>query len=399
MRPLAMTLPFVVLLSGLAQGALRPRTVRLTVGPFRIEAKRDREICKAIRVRNAGGLEIAVAEARSRVSNGGYTASHHLVVYAYDGDDVAAFPRKLTDDPGCNGFGPDDFYGRRVFIAGSGGETRKGRWSVTTIAWPGDLTQRVPVAGGADDAIVVVNSHYFNQASKAANGVVKVKLKLRPPTPGRRVLRQLVHAGASRHIFVPPDATGAVTDTFQADGAANPASEGGANPAGDVCLLFLTTHMHKRGTRFTMDWEQDGVATRLLAWRDYVHPGLVVLPGPLGGLLKAYTAANGFPRIRYGCEHANGVGGVETKYGCEETPGVVPGISWAEGEALGLSPSETHATPCGRDGANCGGAACVPANLVFGPLSDDEMCVLTAFAYDPRPGVPDDRACALGGAS
>jgi hypothetical protein len=47
------------------------------------------------------------------------------------------------------------------------------------------------------------------------------------------------------------------------------------------------------------------------------------------------------------------------------------------------------------DAVNCDGAACVDANLVFGPLSDDDMCVLTAFVYDPIPGVADDEACDL----
>jgi hypothetical protein len=35
----------------------------------------------------------------------------------------------------------------------------------------------------------------------------------------------------------------------------------------------------------------------------------------------------------------------------------------------------------------------VPANLVFGPLSDDDMCILTATVYDPLPGVPPAEAC------
>jgi hypothetical protein len=70
-------------------------------------------------------------------------------------------------------------------------------------------------------------------------------------------------------------------------------------------------------------------------------------------------------------------------------------MSWADGELLGLSPLTTHAQPCGKDGENCGGRPCVPANLVFGALSDDEMCVLSAAVYDPLPGVPPAEACAL----
>jgi hypothetical protein len=384
-----------VTLAAAPAGAAKQRVVKLKVGPFPIEAKRDREICQAIRIAGIGGMEIVSAESRSRLSNRADTGSHHLVVYGYQGADAGAFPDDLTDDPGCNGFGPADFYSQRVFVAGSGGETRRGNWTVTTIGWPGDLTQVVPATAGTDDAVFVVNSHYFNDAEKAAKGIVKVKLKLRPLTPGKRVLRQVVHIDASRDIFVPPGGTGSVTSTFQADGAVNPNSEGGTNPTGDVCLFTVSTHMHKRGALFTLDWEQNDASTRLLAWPDYVHPGTVIRPGTSRGLLKAYTAESGFPRIRYACDYANGTAGYEVKRGCEEEPGVTPGMSWAEGEALGLSPLETHAKPCGNEGVNCAGKPCVDANLVFGPLSDDDMCVLTAFVYDPLPGVADDQACDL----
>ena len=112
-------------------------------------------------------------------------------------------------------------------------------------------------------------------------------------------------------IPTPPGSPGSVTHTWQADGAVNPNSEGGTNPPSDVCIFTLSTHMHKRGTLFTLDWEQDGGSTELLTWPDYLHPGTLFRPGPLRGLLKTYTAENGSPRIRYSCDYANGTGGVE----------------------------------------------------------------------------------------
>lgn len=396
MRRFVLMLLAVTFAAGLAQAGEKQRVVKLKVGPFPIEAKRDREICQAIRVPGIGGMEIVSAEARSRLSNRADTGSHHLVVYGYNGADAAAFPDTLADDPGCNGFGPSDFYSHRVFVAGSGGETRRGKWTVTHIAWPGDLTQVVPAVPGTSDAVIIVNSHYFNEAAKSAKGLVKLKLTLRPLTPGKRVLRQIVHVDASRDIFVPPGATGSVTSTFQADGAVNPNSEGGTNPPGDVCIFTLSTHTHKRGTLFTIQWEENGASVGdPFTWSDYQHPGTLLRPGPTRGLIKAYTAENGFPRVRYSCDYANGTDGYEVKMGCEAEPGVVPGISWVQGEALGISSLETHATPCGNDAVNCNGAPCVEANLVFGPLSDDDMCVLSAFVYDPLPGVPDDQACDL----
>jgi hypothetical protein len=35
----------------------------------------------------------------------------------------------------------------------------------------------------------------------------------------------------------------------------------------------------------------------------------------------------------------------------------------------------------------------VEANLVFGPLSDDDMCIIPAQIYDPIPGAPLGSAC------
>jgi hypothetical protein len=193
-----------------------------------------------------------------------------------------------------------------------------------------------------------------------------------------------------------------VTGTWAADGARNDATEGGINPAGDVCILSLTPHMHKRGAEFTIEYVQDGAAPkRLLTTTDYLHPGFVPLPY-LGtstpGLLRAYTAGNGYPHIRYRCRHGNGADGKELKMGCEERAGEVPGRSASEARPANpqFLGNDDHARPCGLEGANCAGfgtGRCVPANLVFGPLSDDEMCILVAMVFDPKPGVAPEQAC------
>src|SRR6185369_3544179 len=107
------------------------KIVKLKLGPFKIDAKRDREVCQAIKVPNVAGMEVDHWEARSRLSNKGLTGSHHLVLYGYDGTDSTKFPKELAGAPGCSGFGPPDFFRRRVFLSGSGGETPRGNWSVT----------------------------------------------------------------------------------------------------------------------------------------------------------------------------------------------------------------------------------------------------------------------------
>jgi hypothetical protein len=382
------------------------RTVHLTVGPFVIEPHRDREVCRAVRLPRVAGLQVEQWEARSRTARRGQVGTHHFVAYGYSGGGAAALPgpRALVDDPGCSSLGPADFFTKRVFLAGSGGESQRGRWLVTTASMPPGLSQPMPtLADAPDEAVVILNSHYFNASERPAKGFVKLTLRLAPLDPAKRPVRQMTEVTASRDIKVAPGAVGpAVTATWAADGARNDATEGGVNPADDVCILALSPHMHKRGTLFTIDYEEDGGAPqRLHATTDYLHPGSVLLPF-LGtstpGLLRASSAANGHPRIRYSCLHANGAAAVEPKMGCEELAGVTPGRSAAEahpgdGQLLG---NADHARPCGLDGANCRGHGterCVPANLVFGPLSDDEMCILVAMVYEPRRDVAPELAC------
>ena len=381
------------------------KTIRLKLA-FRVEAKRDREVCQAVKVPHVAGLEIGSWEARSRISHGGGTASHHLVLYGYSGVDSTKFPKDLVDDSaGCAGFGPEDFFKARVFLSGSGGETRLGNWSVTSASWPGDLAQVMPAPkDDPGDSWLIINSHYFNEATKAGHALVKLKLRLRPLDPRKRIIRQVIHGDASRHIMLPPGAksdpvANPVTAALRADGAPNEQTEGGFNPSGDVCVFNASTHMHKRGTRFLIQYAENGTVEELLDWPDWLHAGLVLFPSltPIAaapndrypGLLRAYTAENGYPELRYSCEYANGVDGREEKYGCEETPGVAPGVPW-DGVA---DPSTTHAKPCGKNGVNCDGKPCVPANLVFGPLSDDDMCIFTLTVYDPLPGVAPSEAC------
>lgn len=81
--------------------------------------------------------------------------------------------------------------------------------------------------------------------------------------------------------------------------------------------------------------------------------------------------------------------------GCQTAPNETPGIPWRTALEGGLDYG--NARPCGEGNANCAGygtGACVESNLVFGPLSDDEMCVIPLQIYDPLPGVPDEQACA-----
>ena len=406
-RPIGWILVAVVALAGTPAVAKKgEKIVKLKLGPFKIEPERDREVCQALEVPGVAGMEVAQWEARSRVSHRGETGSHHLVLYGYAGTDSTKFPKELVDNSaGCADYGPADFFKARVFLSGSGGENTVGKWGVTSASYPGDLAQVMPAAkDDPSDSWLVINSHYFNESRKVGKGLVKLKLWLRPLDPRKRVIRQVIHGDASKGIMLPPGAksdpaNNPITAALRADGAPNYSTEGGTNPTGDVCIFNLATHMHKRGTRFLIEYAESGQVETTLDWGDWLHAGIALLPslGPITAapserhpaLLRAYTAENGFPEVRYTCEMANGVDGYEQRVGCEDAPGVVPGIQW-DGV---VDATTTHAKPCGKDGINCGGKPCVPANLVFGPLSDDDMCILTATVYDPLPGVPPDQAC------
>jgi len=396
-----------VLAASAGPAAAKDKVVRITVGPFRVEAKRDREICQAVRVPNVPGMEITSYEVRSLTSQKLKVGTHHLVIYGYRGADSAGFPTRknpadVVDAPGCNGFGPDDAFRSRVQLAGSGGEFRQGKWLLTRGQTPLGLATLLPnPADAPNDAIVIVNSHYFNEASKAGRGLVRVVLHLAPYDGKTRVVRNDTPLDASLDIDVPPGEVRDVTSTFQADGQSDTNAEGGFRPDHDVCLLLVTTHTHKRGTNFTIVYEEDGKAPVTLLdpqTYDYRHPQLIALPFnaplPQGSLLRAYTAENGHPRLRYTCTHANGAAGVEPKMGCEETAGVTPGTRWRDAITGGQTFGD--ARPCGEQAANCQGFGtqqCVRANLVFGPLSDDDMCVMPIQFYDPTPGAPPETAC------
>src|SRR5262244_4411669 len=72
------------------------KTITLTIGPFAIEAKRDREVCRAVRVPNVPGMEILSSEVRSRSFRHGAVGTHHFIAYGYRGAHSADFPPPST---------------------------------------------------------------------------------------------------------------------------------------------------------------------------------------------------------------------------------------------------------------------------------------------------------------
>ena len=107
---------------------------------------------------------------------------------------------------------------------------------------------------------------------------------------------------------------------------------------------------------------------------DYTDPPQVQFDPPL--------LVNLGQGLRYTCTHDNGVDGRPIKMGCEEQPGVTPGVDAATALFSGRGTTGA-ARRCATD-ADCAGfgtGKCVPANLVFGYTSDDDMCIMPGAWY------------------
>ena len=210
------------------------------------------------------------------------------MIYGYNGSNAAAFPlrknpRDVVDDPGCNGFGPDDFFRNRVQLAGSGGESRSraANGSRRRASRLSDSRPSSPIRGGTSDAIVVINSHYFNNTTKPGRGLVRVEFHLAPYDGTRRVVRSVTPVDASYDIDVPPGEVRSVSATWQADGGADPNTRAASGPITTSACCCLTTHTHKRGTHFTITYEEDGKDPFTLLdpkVYDYQHPSIVAPP-------------------------------------------------------------------------------------------------------------------------
>lgn len=94
-------------------------------------------------------------------------------------------------------------------------------------------------------------------------------------------------------------------------------------------------------------------------------------------------------RLRYTCTHDNGVT-TAVRMGCEEEAGVIPGIDAATALFSGRGTTGA-AKQCVTD-ADCAGfgtGKCVPANLVFGFTSNDDMCIMPGGWYPATNGSCD----------
>ena len=228
-----------------------------------------------------------------------------------------------------------------------------------------------------------MNSHWINNSPKTVRGSVRVKLLPARPGTVKKIVKPIFEVVANAFIDVPPGEIRTASSAWAPGGQDFASGLGGAElPKGPACVLTLTGHMHKWGTLFTAAMvDAAGARTPLLEFARYDHPpfrqfspGLLVKPGE---------------RIDYTCTHDNGVAR-EARLGCEEEPGVAPGLSILAALGAGLGIGSNPAKRCDQAGADpvaCPATdpaypgrsftgQCVPARQVFGFTSHDEMCIL-----------------------
>jgi hypothetical protein len=361
------------------------RTINLRVPKFVVPPRSDREVCTFVPLPSKKAFNIA----ESDIVNIGVKSdfvSHHFLLWSYDGTDLSKFPAvgQVVDSKACLDFGPSDT-NNRTLISGAQTPTLKTRL-------PLGLAQQITPTTSSGKPVIgfILNSHWINSSDKPQKAAVKVRLVAAKPHTIRQYLQPIFEVVANGFIKVPPHAVHEEAWTWEPGGPdLGKLFGGGVVPAGPACVISISSHMHKRGVHFTVDYMQGPTAMeRVLDTTTYSDPPQVSFPNqPFMSLL-----VNPGQALKYTCTHDNGMT-TAVKLGCEETVGKAPGLTPLEGgglktsgaakrcSAVGPDPTECPATdPAAYPGRSFTGN-CVEANLVFGFTSDDDMCILPGSFY------------------
>jgi hypothetical protein len=397
-RPLLVTLAVLAAVPPLAE-AKRSYTVK--VPTFEVPARKNREICVFVPIRSKEALDLGEIRIANRIADHGKAslfATHHLIVYAYRGPLDAVTAGAVKDDTACLNFGrgrPADL----SIVATSQGVNS--RW----VTPQGTALKLAPEMDPSGKPVVglVLNSHWINGDSKPRRARAKVTFITRKPKEVVRELKPIFEVVANGFINVPP---GEVRKVSWSWGPGLPDFGGFLGGSGypegkGACVTMLIGHTHKRGTLFTADLvDAAGTRSRLYEQTDYADPRARLYTPPL------YITAP--QRISYECTHDNAT---HPRLGCEEQPGVAPGegvldalmrggsLSNPSGAAKlcsveGPNPDECPPTDPAHPGRTYTGN-CVPANLVFGFTSEDDMCILPGYYYEADPNAAPGQECNL----
>jgi len=388
----------LVVLASSASAA--PRTLKLRFPRMAVGPGSNVEACYFVRLPLRAPFDVGGYEIRHRGASGPFAVLHFLV-YRYDGADLAGFEadaKRVIPSRGCQDLGPAD-RDRRQLIATGASTGTKYRLP------PGIALPLTPAAGDAGGVGLLLDTEWSNGDTRPHTGSTLLTLRRIDPKDLRRRLRPIFARTAERGLLVPPGAVTTTNETTAAFGGAPDAwgagteTDGEPPPQGAACVMWLTGHMRKHGTYFTVDHTtSDGSIANppdgpvdafdpsrgrhLFAAPDFTDPGAFATLTPFR------VAAS--ETLRYACRVDNGKS-KPMRLGCAEsaaapgTPAGAPGGAPAKPCRITESPSpECPAT----DPAYPGRAfttECRTANVVAGTTPDDETCALTGFYYDAAP--------------
>ncbi len=369
----------VLLLVTTAALAREPRTIRLRFPRITVPAGTNPEACIAVAVPTSAPVDVASIEIRHRGLRRP-VAVQHFLVYAYTGENLAAFPQRAgtpVSSRGCLDFGPPDRDRRQLIASGTAPRTR-------STVLPGGalrLTPVPPAAGTAPAGLgFVLDGEWINPGTRTRT--VSAVVVLRRARAGSSLIAlPFTDRSAEDGELVPP---GQIAST-EAEPAGRSAAWGPGRAgvtSSDLCVLMLTGQMHKRGRFLGVDLiGPDGAVSNPPGGvENPFEPGRRHLFGAfdwtdMGSRLQPFRLGAG-ESLHYACWADDG-SARSVRLGCEEVPGVVPG-------GIG-HPAEECTT-----GADCPApftGVCGPADLVAGPSIEDEVCRLDGV-YVPAAQVP-----------
>jgi hypothetical protein len=376
---LASALAIAVLAGAAPAGARHGRTIKLRFPTFVVPPHSDREVCTFLR----WPTNVPYDNASQRIVNVGVRpnfVTHHFLMYAYAGDsqsDFAALEGRIVDSKACLDFGPTDTTRRRLV---GGGQSPK-----ILLQLPTGLAQQIVPANDAKGSAIgfILNSHWINSDSRPHRAAVKIRLTPAAPHTVKRLVKWIFEPSANSMIDVEPGQVSNAPNGVWTFGGLDLSLFGGEPPPkGPACVTSVVSHMHKRGKLFEITFTDGaGHAETVLSTTDYADPIPRLFVPPL--------LVNPGQSLSYRCTHDNGMTTAQ-KMGCEEHAGVTPGIPLLTAFASGLGFFGGAARHCATD-ADCAGfgtGRCVPANLVFGATSDDDMCIMGGTYYDVNDQVP-----------
>jgi hypothetical protein len=354
------------------------------LAPFFLADHTETEGCQLVRLGNPDAMWVRQWELFM------HEGSHHFILRAFRCEqDTDGNGTSDCDEPGFDaqfptGFAPCEQFGHlgSAFVVGS-----------QTPHFIVDY--QTPATGVAfrlhRNQPLLLNAHYTNPYRDT---LAEVWVNATPADPAQvtRPARILFETLANAFIKVPPGTQQTVTADTCAFSASALCQAGGepAPQAPYFALLGVTSHRHKRTPKFVTDlYGGDGKP---------VSRGAADMTDAEDGSRHLYVSTEysdpvnlGFwppivvragQRLQYTCHPDNGVE-TPVRLGCEETPGVPPGRSILDQLVDGRPLFGGAARWCRAD-ADCAGfgtGRCTPANLVFGELADDEMCILPGLFY------------------